>query len=380
MRLFGASYSRDELLRRIGGLPQVAGAQMLSYEEGHARNVRFVDVRTGSGFRFSPVIERGLDVGSCEYRGVPLCWVSPNGLSAPWFYEGVLDELAWARVALGGLFNTAGLLSIGPPQEIQSAQYSSIMINTGTHGRIAVTPASAVTYGEKWDGDACTIWVEGSVRQYMPYGENLLLERRYECQLGGDSFTLRDTVRNEGYFPAPHQILYHFNIGFPLLSGAAQLLAPLAGDVHEFSFSAAAEQGDANQRFARISDPQAGFAHEGFVVPLAADAAGTVGLALVNRALLDGGLGIYLRYSQAQLPVMIVWRMMAEGLYVYGIEPASSPFGSVSELSEQGWPVMLDPGETRTYELEFGVLSGAQAIDDFAQRADLSSTALEAAQ
>lgn len=372
MNLFGRRLSRSELLERVGGLLQVAGAQMISNEDGHARGVRSVDVRTGSGFRFAPVVDRGLDVGWCEYRGAPLCWMPPNGIAAPWFFEGVHDELAWARAALGGLFNTAGLLSIGPPQQLNSPQYESITLNTGTHNRIAVTPAARVNYGERWEGDRCVVWVEGTVRQHAPYGENLVLSRLYESEVGGNCFSLHDEVRNDGYFSIPHQILYHFNIGFPILSDSSEVLAPVDGDVSEFSFSSASDQGEPARRYAQITEPQEGFAHEGFVVPLKANSSGSVGVAIVNRHIRDptAAAGIYLQYQLEQLPVFITWRMMAQGLYAYGLEPASSPFGSPDELISQQWPVMLEPGETRTYDLEFGVLPDLAAVEQF-EREDM---------
>lgn len=62
----------------------------------------------------------------------------------------------------------------------------------------------------------------------------------------------------------------------------------------------------------------------------------------------------------------VEWRMLAEGLYAVGIEPWTNPFGELAQLREDGWPVMLEPGEERLYELEFGVLAGNEAIDAFA--------------
>jgi hypothetical protein len=97
------------------------------------------------------------------------------------------------------------------------------------------------------------------------------------------------------------------------------------------------------------------------------DADGRVAVAVVNRSLRPelGGLGVYLRYDQRQLPVYVAWRMMREGLYAIGLEPATTPFGSTSELIEQGYPVLLEPEEQRTYELEFGILAGGEEIDAF---------------
>ena len=76
--LFGRHYSREALLRRIGHLSQVGGVQLLAFEEGPPRGVRILEFRTGTGFVFKVGIERGLDVGYCEYQGASLAWIPPT--------------------------------------------------------------------------------------------------------------------------------------------------------------------------------------------------------------------------------------------------------------------------------------------------------------
>src|SRR2546421_6416414 len=105
--------TRRELMRRVGSLAQVGSVELVRHEEGHARDVRSVLVRTGSGLSFGVVPDRGLDVGIADFQGIGLCWLPPKGLAGPWFYEGDLDPYAWLRVGLGGLFNTACLVPIG---------------------------------------------------------------------------------------------------------------------------------------------------------------------------------------------------------------------------------------------------------------------------
>ena len=70
-------------------------------------------------------------------------------------------------------------------------------------------------------------------------------------------------------------------------------------------------------------------------------------------------------YDARALPSYTHNRMMAEGIYTIGMEPATNPTGSIPELLEKGYPVMLEPGETREYNLEFGVLAGREEIDAF---------------
>ena len=43
------------------------------------------------------------------------------------------------------------------------------------------------------------------------------LEREIRIGLGGATIQLDDVVRNDGFAPTPHMILYHVNVGWPLL-------------------------------------------------------------------------------------------------------------------------------------------------------------------
>jgi hypothetical protein len=370
MQIDDRSYSQRELLRRVGSLAQVGGVNLLRHEEGHARGTRTIEFRTGTGFRFTVGPDRGFDVSFAEYQGVGLCWLPAKGLPGPWFYEGDLDDHAWLRVGLGGLFNTAGLVSMGTPQTVATEQFGftqRLAARYGTHDRIAVTPASRFSHGEEWHGDRYVLFAEGQVRQEIAYGENLSLTRRYETELGANSFRIRDVVVNEGWFDTPHQLLYHFNIGFPLLDDGAEVLAPGAQDPEDLSFSTAGEQAAPSSRWRTVTAPEAGFTHEGYIVPMRPGPDGRVAVAVVNRALRPalGGLGVWLRYDPRQLPVYVAWRMMREGLYAIGLEPSTTPFGTTEELLAQGHRILLAPGERREYDLEFGILAGSSEIDAF---------------
>ncbi|TML83537.1 MAG: DUF4432 family protein [Actinobacteria bacterium] len=370
MRIYERELSRREVMRRVGNLQQIGGIEHVAYQDGHARGVRALQVNTGAGLRFSVTPDRGMDVGRADFAGIGLCYLAPNPSPGPWYYEGKLDDYAWLRVGLGGLFNTAGLVTIGVPQTISTEQYGFTQRLTeryGTHGRVAVTPASRYTYGERWDGDTCRLWVEGLVREEISYGENLSLARRYETELGSTAFRMVDVVTNDGWFPTPHQLLYHVNIGYPIVDDGAEVLASVTEEPADMSFTTGGSE-ESTSRWRTATDPVSGFTHEGYVVSMRADADGKVAVAVVNRRLRPevGGLGVYLRYDARQFPAYIAWRMMREGLYAIGMEPSTNPFGELDELLAQGYALMLEPGESRTYETEFGILDGADAIDAFA--------------
>ena len=270
MKVFNTEYERRTLEPLVGARRQLGGVDLITFGDGHARNTRGLDFRTGSGLRFQVLPDRGFDIGFAEFAGTGLTWLPPKGLAGPWFYEGDHDDFAWLRVGLGGLFNTAGLVSMGTPQTVSTAQYGftqRLAARYGTHDRIAITPAERFNYGERWDGDRLILWAEGTVRQDIAYGENLTLSRTYEVEAGTSTVTIRDEVCNEGFFPTPHQILYHFNLGFPFLRPPGQVFARPDGPVGDLSFSTESGAVRSPDRWQHITEPEPNFTHEGFTLP-----------------------------------------------------------------------------------------------------------------
>jgi hypothetical protein len=358
--LFGRQFTRAELLRRVGHLSQVGGIQRLICDDGPSRGVRLLEFRTGTGFRFQVAVERGMDIGQCDYRGASLAWLPPTGLAAPWYFE-QQDRFGWLRTALGGLNNTCGLIHIGNPEEDDVTHYNfpaRPRETYGVHDRAALLPGELISCSERWEGDACILEAVGRVTQAQAYGETLVLTRTYRALLGESRLFVDDMVENAGYLPVVHMLLYHINAGFPFVDEGAELIAPFAtppavlfGD---------ADPGD-RAGYARFIAPQRGWVQQTFAHTMASRTDGIVPVGLINPAL---EIGLYVRYRRAQLPHYIEWRMMGEGQYAVGIEPCTNGFGREA-ARKRGELIMLQPGERRMYTLEIGVLDGATAIAAF---------------
>ena len=221
------SRSRAELLRRVGRLEQVAGVRLVTLADGNERGVRVLEFRSGSGFDFDVLVDRGFDIGRCTQGGRSLAWISPTGFPGPWFAEP--EGLGFLRGFGAGLLTTCGLDHALGPAEDTAAQFHYPAKPTesyGLHGQILGTPARLVGYGERWDGDDCVLFAEGEVRQAAVFGENLVLRRRIEVRLAESSLTIRDEVTNEGFDPTTHMLLYHVHVGWPVVDDGAELLAP----------------------------------------------------------------------------------------------------------------------------------------------------------
>jgi hypothetical protein len=362
--LFGQQYSRQELLKRVGHISQIGGVQLLSFDDGPARGVRTLEFRTGTGFNFKVAIERGLDIGYCEYQGRSLAWIPSTLLPGPWYHE-QHTEFGWLRSTLGGFNNTCGLMHIGNPETAQVPHYNFPARSAdryGVHDRIGITPGQLLRYGEQWDGDECILEAEGRIVQAQAYGENLVLTRRYTARLGESRFFMHDEVENAGWLPSEHMVLYHMNIGFPIVDDGSELIAPVA-QPPEIPQGLPASDPNVYQSFIA---PQKDWLLQGFELEMLADSDNLVPLAIINPRL---KLGVYVIYNQAQFPNYLEWRMMGEGQYAVGIEPCTNTFGR-DKARELGQLITLQPGDKRTYNIEVGILEGDAAIQNFKARVD----------
>jgi hypothetical protein len=337
--LFNRHYTPDEIRRLTSTVDQLAGVRLVEYVDGKARGLRAAEVWTGSGFRFTVWLDRGLDIGPAEHAGKPLAWIHP-GLGTAAMHE--LTGYGWARTWGGGLINTCGLTHFGQPEQDGKE-------TLGLHGRLSHTPAHHVRVTTEWRGDDYMLIVEGQVRQTAVFAENLLLTRRITTRLGATSFLVEDTVRNDGYRPTPHMLLYHCNFGFPVVSPDSELIVD---DESVRPRDAAAERGLATHT--RFDSPDPDFAEQVFFHHPRPDPSGWVTASIINHAI---RFGAYVRYRAAELPALAQWKLMAAGDYVCALEPATNHETPRAVLRERGQLKMLAAGEEAHYSLEIGVHS-----------------------
>ena len=158
-------------------------------------------------------------------------------------------------------------------------------------------------------------------------------------------------------------ILYHINVGFPLLGPDAELVAPTVrvtpGDINP---------ADDQEGPYAFPEPREGYPNTVFDHETVADENGLVHAALINQNLESGPLGVRISYRQAELPHLNEWKMLGPGEYVLGVEPASAAFGGRESAREAGTMKYLEAGESVRYLVEVGVLDGESEISDFRDR------------
>lgn len=359
MQLHGKTLTREDLRRRSGQLAAFGGVRLVELADGTERGLRMLEFRTGSGLRFTVVVDRAMDIAEVEFRGTSLGWYGPSGLRNPALHEPEGEGgFGWAR-SFTGFLVTCGLDHILGPQEVDATHYGYPgvrRVRHGLHGRIANIPARLTGYGEVWDGDRCILWAEGEVRQATTFGEHLVLTRRIEADLDGQEIRLTDRVENRGFQPTPHMFFYHVNLGAPLLDEGARYVAPIADVVwaaHEARYR------DQGVGYAEVPAPQDRFSEQVWQHETASDAKGWVPVALLNDQL---GLGLQVTTRKDQLPCLYQWQHFQAGAYGLGIEPSTHHVLGNQAARDRGEMIWLRAGEDRRYDARFTVLDGAGAL------------------
>jgi hypothetical protein len=358
--LYGQSQDAAALHQRAGCLSQFGGVRLVTLENGVERGIRMLQFNTGSGLNFSVLVDRAMDIAEVSHNGRAIGWHSPTGFRHPGLHEVDGENgLGWAR-SFSGFLSTCGLDHILVPEVVPADHYNYPLRSTvqhGLHGRIGSIPARLTGYGENWEGERCVLWAEGIVNQAAVFGEVLHLHRRIEADLGGDEIRLSDRVVNAGYTPTPHMLLYHINLGYPLIDEGSRYLAPIRDVIwasHEHKGIACQSVG-----YRECPAPQLGFVEQVWEHEMVSDASGLVPVAVVNDRL---AFGIQIETRKDQLPCAYQWQNFQAGHYVMGVEPSTHHVMGNNFARGRGEMIWLKADEERHYDTSFQVLTGAAEI------------------
>jgi len=361
MELFGRKWTKDEILRKVGDISQIGGIRLMELQEGNEKGVNIAEMRSGSGLRAIILLSRGIDIGYAEYRGIPLCWRSAVRDVHPAFFEP--EGLGWLRTFYGGMMTSCGLTYAGAPCEDNGKQL-------GLHGRVSHIPATNICADGEWQGDNYILTLKGKIREAAVFGENISLSRKITMKFGEAKFSVHDVVENMGFQETEHMILYHINVGFPVLDSESEMLSPTISAIpRDEEARAPIKDGCSKEEYNKFSGPITSYKEKCYYHKMKADREGFVHSAIVNRKFNNGeGLGLYIKYPIAELPWLIEWKMMGEGTYVVGMEPANCLVTGRAKARADGTLQLLKPGEKREYHLEIGVLSSKTEIAEFEKK------------
>lgn len=289
--------------------------------DGPGAGGRLLEVRLPSGLRADIALDRGGDLLRLSLMGREFGWHSGVQAPAPAPDFGAEHGLGFLR-GFDGFLVTCGLDHHGVPAETSAAEarYPLRRVHVHPlHGRIAAQKAELL--GQRIDWRTGEAVIDLRLRQVSVFGESLELERTYIFALTEPRLRIADRVTNTGFRPARHGILYHFNLGYPLLGPGGRL----AGEAWAL-------------RDRLDADPPA--PSEDHVEVVAADASPADGRIGYRRP----GFGrIDIAFDPACLPVTALWKAYRAGIFALGLEPQT-------DLADPE-AATLAPGAVRHYDI-----------------------------
>ena len=212
--------NKREMLRYVGDFSQLFGIKEYILVDGKSKGVRAYDVKNGSGLEFTILADRCLDIAGLSFKGINCSYIAKAGIVAPEFYDE--KGIGFLRSYLAGFLTTCGLRNVGSPCE-ENGEYFPL------HGRMANTPAEQVNDSTEWIDDVPVLTISGQMREARLFGENLVLGRKIISKYGENKITLQNTIENLGFKREELNLLFHFNMGYPLLDADSILVTPTAG-------------------------------------------------------------------------------------------------------------------------------------------------------
>ena len=296
---------------RISNFAQVASVRRYTLSEGRACGLDVVDCDNGK-IRFLLNAGKALDMMQLYHEGQNVSFLSKNAFTAA--------EIPFIRRFEGGMIYTCGLDNAGRREGYE------------LHGNLHNTPAEIL----RAECDEKGIVVEAMIRDTALFGRNLALRRRVTSAIGSDHVEIEDTLVNEGYTATEYCLLYHINVGYPMLDEGARIVA----DVEE-AYPCGEWSESKKDEMLSVTAPVAGEEETCYYLKLRSPK-----ISLTNE---NAGKRITVRYSEETLPCFLMWKSMASGDYAVGLEPCTSRIGSELE------PKIIGAGERVCFRVSLNV-------------------------
>lgn len=323
----------------IGHDSQLAGAEEYRLIGGKGDGMRLARIWNGKGMDLTISPDRCADIARLVFKGGNLGFFSAGGYAAPQYFDGM--GFGFLKNFTAGFLTTCGLNAVGTPGTDDGEELP-------LHGTISNTPAERFSISETDDA----FLVEAKIRDEGIFARKLCMARCIRISKTENRFCIRDRIVNTGDRLEPLEILYHMNMGYPLLAPDSELL--IASESVK-ARNARAEEGI--DRWMTVEEPQEGFEEQCYYHSFSED-----GLAAIYSRRL--GCGLAIRFDAKQLPYFTQWKMMGVRDYVMGLEPGNCHPDGRAAMRREGALTFLKPGEEREYEVCIEILENKKAFDD----------------
>jgi len=291
---------------------------------GKGDGMRLLEVNNGKGMELTVSLDRAADISRLRYRGINMSYFSPCGYVAPAYYESKGSD--WLKSFTAGFLTTCGLQAVGSP-----------CVDVGEelplHGSIANTPAEQAYWLEE-NGE---LVIHAVVKDETIFAGKLRLNRELHISLEENTFVIQDTIENTGDTRLPFEILYHMNMGYPLLDEDSRVEIPSV-QVNPRDEHAAEDI----ENWMHMTKPEAGYVERCYYHQFEG-----VGKASIYQPKLKQGLEIV--FDPKELDGFVEWKMMGIRDYVLGLECGNCLPDGRDVMRRSGMLKFLEPGERKLY-------------------------------
>ena len=315
----------------IGHSLQLAGVEEFRLTGGLGDGMRMLSVRNGKGLSCLISMDRCADLMRVEIDGVNMGYFAGCGHVHPAYYE--KDGISFLKSFTAGFMTTCGLAAVGSPCEDEGEVL-------GLHGTISNIPAE----NHSWEETEDEIIIKAQMRDARLFARRLLLSRVYRISKITNTISMEDTVTNIGSAESPVMLLYHCNMGYPLLSENAQVVVPANSVLPRAEYPA-----DAIPNCLNMEKPQAGYEEQCFYH----DVKETNSIAKCGIYNPDIEKGMVMSFDKRTLDCFTEWKMMGAYDYVLGLEPGNCRPDGRDVMRKDGTLKFVAPGENYKTSLSF---------------------------
>ncbi len=312
----------------IGHENQIYGVEEMVLSGGKGDGMKLIEVRNGSGLEITISADRCADLSRVTFKGDNYGYFAPCGYVSPKYYDN--KGAGFLKSFTAGFLTTCGLTFVGSPccddgQELP------------LHGTVSHIPCENILY---WI-DESDIHIKAKIRDASLFSHHLILEREYTLPLFKNEMYITDKVKNIGSSETPVQILYHCNIGYPLLNENTILNIPSTEITPRNAHAATGLD-----KCTVIEKPQNGYEEMCYYHTMS----GTAEISIYNPVIKKG---LKMSYDTSEMKYFTEWKMMGEYEYVLGIEPGNCQPDGRGIMRQKGILEMLKPDEEKTFRLKF---------------------------
>lgn len=329
------------MIEYLGNPLQTRGAEQYILQDGKGNGMRFLYIRNGLGLETWISIDRAGDVSRLSFKGDNMGYFAPCGYVFPTYYDHI--GVGFLKSFTAGFFTTCGLTAVGSPCVDEGEELP-------LHGTVSHIPACITAIEETEEN----LVVKLKIVDAQLFGRKLVMNRVYTFSYLENTFGVKDTVTNLADEDSPYMILYHCNMGYPLLNQNSEVVVPHS------KITARNERAEKNIDVAlKMEYPQSGYEECCYYF----DVNDKDNIANVGIFGNDIGKGVVISYDKKQLPCFTEWKMMGKTDYVLGLEPGNCTPDGRDVLRKDGKLEFLTPSQSRTTELNFRFTDSKQEFE-----------------